>query len=111
MPENNGEPKDKVDLHIARLAAFLDFYSDRATAHASLFVASVFGLLTVLSLVQGLNRSVVWLSIFVYFALSYAGYFTLVRFGFFAAIAHRISRELERPIGNNQMLIAKKLKS
>lgn len=96
MPENEGERKaENTNLHIARLAPLLDFYSDRATAHASLFVASIFGILTMLAIVQGLNGFVVWPSIFVYFALTYAGYFTLVRFNFYAGIAHKLNEILE----------------
>lgn len=37
-------------------SAILDFYSDRATSFASFFVASIFGLVTMLAIVQGINR-------------------------------------------------------
>jgi hypothetical protein len=103
MPENEPEPEIKskrnnnnVGLKTARLAAFLDFYSDRATAHASLFVASLFGIFTLLAIVQNLSGFGVWASIIIYFALIYAGYFTLVRFGFYADISQRITEGLEQ---------------
>ena len=49
---NPEKANNNESLFISRVAALLDFFSDRATAHASLFVASIFGILTMLSLVQ-----------------------------------------------------------
>jgi hypothetical protein len=98
MPkEKKKEPKPYVDrnLRATRLAALLDFYSDRATAHASLFVASLFGLFSVLSIVDQLTGDYIWFSMVIYFLLAYSGYFTLVRFGFYAQIAHLITLGLE----------------
>lgn len=84
------ESKDRSGLYIGRLTASLDFYSDRATAHASLFVASIFGLFALLSLIQqALEEWVILLSVFVYFRLAYAGYITLTRFSYLAGVAHR----------------------
>lgn len=91
--------KDPIDddekncsLFVSRVAALLDFYSDRATAHASLFVASIFGILTLLALVQNFNsNTLIFISIIAYFIFSYLGYHTLVRFGFYADIAQRLA--------------------
>jgi hypothetical protein len=96
--ENELEKNVNEELQATRLVAFLDFYSDRATAHASLFVASLFGLFTQLTIVQSMSSHpdlFVWLSIPVFFGLTYAGYFTLVRFGFYSNIAQRITEGLK----------------
>jgi hypothetical protein len=85
-------------LSATRISALLDFYSDRAVAHASFFVASIFGLVTLLSIVQQLNMHLTWFSIPLswystplFFAFSYVGYYTLGRFRFFADISDKLS--------------------
>jgi hypothetical protein len=79
-PENHNNDDS---LFTSRVAALLDFYSDRATAHASLFVASIFGLVTVLAIVQAfilvnppIERWIVWASEYLFFIFTYVGYFT-----------------------------------
>lgn len=86
-PEN--DPDDST--FISRAGALLDFFSDRAVAHASFLVASVFGLLTMSTIIQELGILWVWASVFLFFAFSYIGYFTLVRFGCFADISEKLA--------------------
>jgi len=45
----------KENLRLNALVGLLDFYSDRAVAHASFLVACVFGLFTILALVQNME--------------------------------------------------------
>jgi len=68
------------------LAAILDFYSDRAVAHASFFLASFFGLFTVLSI--GEKEIFEWA--FPYWILFSVGLYTLIRFAYYATFAHLI---------------------
>jgi hypothetical protein len=85
------------DLLATRFDALLDFYSDRAVAHASFLVASIFGLVTMLAIVQQLdenNIAIIWLSSVVFFGISYMGYFALIRFGFYADVAQKLTKGL-----------------
>ena len=71
----------------SRLAALLDFYSDRAVAHASFFVASVFGTFSLLFLVKN------WYSL-VLVAMPYSilvlfGIYSLLNFGKYASLAEK----------------------
>ena len=98
MPEPNHEPpKERFhpgrdDQGIARLAALLDFYSDRAVAHASFFIASIFGLITFSSISTELNAGEIYwyLAIFLFLGFAYAGHHTLLRFGYYAFISQEI---------------------
>ena len=97
--ESVKEPKPSTDdsLLASRIGALLDFYSDRAVAHASFFVASIFGLVTMSAIVLQLeDKLFAWISIPLFFAFSYLGYFTLVRFGFYADISERLTVGLKR---------------
>jgi len=85
-------------LFVTRIGALLDFYSDRAVAHASFFVASIFGLVTLLTIIQQLNMHLTWVSIplswysiLLFFAFSYLGYYTLGRFGFYADMSQKLN--------------------
>lgn len=95
-------PKEKEDrdaeLLATRIGGLLDFYSDRAVAHASFFVASIFGLITLLSIIGQLDTGLKWFSIPLFwwsiplfFAFSYVGYYTLGRFSYYADISQRLS--------------------
>jgi len=101
---------------ISELSALLEFYSNRATAHASYFVAFVFGLFTIFGLAQNVANIyeqritllilswVVWLS----------GYYCLLNFGFYSFLAERIknaiggdmrsTKEIEEEILNDLVL-------
>lgn len=81
-----------TELLATRIGALLDFYSDRAVAHASFFVASIFGIVTILAIIQQLGDILsVWISIPLFYAFSYMGYYTLTRFGYYADISQRLS--------------------
>jgi len=82
------------------LSAFLDFYSDRATAHASFLVASVFGLFSVLYLIEGEKLITRAILSAVYWILWFGGYFSLFNFNFYAMKAH----EIQRMIAQKQLL-------
>lgn len=77
-------------------AALLDFYSDRAVAHASFLVASIFGLVTLLAIVQQMvNQTqiqidLICFSLMPFYAFSYVGFWTLQRFGKYAAVADKM---------------------
>lgn len=80
--------KDTVGV----LSALLDYYSDRATSFASLFVASVFGLVTISALVYTNSANSLWYFIagIPYFAFVFSGYYTWSRFRLYAGIAYNI---------------------
>jgi len=82
------------------LSAFLDFYSDRATAHASFLVASVFGLFSVLYLIEGGDLITKVILSFVYGILWFGGYFSLFNFNFYAMKAD----DIKRMIAQKQLL-------
>ncbi len=75
---------------ISSLSAILDFYSDRAIAHASFFLASFFGLFTVLQIQQ--NPTLGWAIL--YWILFLAGLYTLNRFGYYASFAQKLMEKL-----------------
>lgn len=82
------------DEDIAKTTAILDFYSSRAVAHASFFLASIFGLVAFSAIVHELsanNSSLFWVSTAVFFGFSYMGYYTITRFGFYAGLASAIA--------------------
>lgn len=100
--EKENRKDEKIDrdteLPTASIGALLDFYSDRAVAHASFFVASIFGLITLLAVIAQLNNNLKWFSIPLswwsiplFLVFSYVGYYTLARFGFHADIAQKFS--------------------
>lgn len=71
--------------------ALLDFYSDRAVAHASFFVASIFGMLSISSIIQRLHETLWWFSTGLFFIFSYMGYHSLSKFSYFADISEKLS--------------------
>lgn len=88
--------KTEANMLTAR-SALLDFYSDRAVAFASFFLASIFGLVSTLAIFQGIEGSVFLVlgSLILYWTFAYAGYFTFRRFSFYAGIADRLRGSLE----------------
>jgi hypothetical protein len=82
------------EKEIAKTTAILDFYSNRAVAHASFFLASIFGLVAFSAIVHELganNYILFWSSTAVFFGFSYMGYYTITRFGFYAGLASAIT--------------------
>jgi len=86
-------------------AGLLDFYSDRAVSFASLFLASIVGLVTVLTLVQVIGQSILepslaiiialCASILVYSIFAYVSYYTFTSFTNYADIADKLATDLE----------------
>ena len=77
---------------VAVLTGLLDFYSDRATAHASFVVAGIFGLYAVLFGNSMLPR---WLFISVYLALLVIDGYSFMNFGYYAKLAYIVRVKLE----------------
>ena len=77
-------------------------------AHASFFVASVFGIVTFSAIIQQLNEknaTPIWMSMVLFLGLAYTGYFTLARFNYYADLAEKLATE-----GLKQRDIMKKIK-
>jgi hypothetical protein len=89
-------------------AALLDFYGNRAVSFASLFIASIFGLVTMVALFQAIGASgfssgepIRWslnfmallVSGLAYVAFSYAAYYTFSMFSNYASVADVLVRE------------------
>jgi hypothetical protein len=64
--------------YVAELSALLDFYSDRSTSHASFFVVTLFGIFTILSILDNVKN--IFLLALIYWLLVVAGFFLLARF-------------------------------
>lgn len=80
--------------NVDEILGLLDFYSSRAVAHASFFVASIFGLVTFSSITSQAFKisGFFYVPAFLLFlGLAYMGYHALMRFGFYAAIAQNIT--------------------
>jgi hypothetical protein len=95
------EETDRIANTLTARSAILDFYSDRATSFASFFVASIFGLVTMLTIVQGINQGgaygnpsyygfLIVISIVVYIVFAYAGRYIFKRFAHYADIADKL---------------------
>ena len=92
MPTGSKQPQE-AQVPAEVLSALLDYYFDRATGFASLFVASVFGLVTLSALVKtylGDNFWWYYIAGIPYLAFIFSGWHTLNRFSFYANIAHYI---------------------
>ena len=82
----------KVEL----LSASLDFFGSRATSFASLFVASIFGIVTLSAIIQGLNSEslidllILHLSMIPFAFFAVAGWYTLQKYFHYGDIAERI---------------------
>ena len=75
------------------LVGLLDFYSDRATTHASFVVASVFGIYTILLSHNGLLP--LWIWMLSYLALQVIMGYSFHNFRYYAVFADIIRRRLE----------------
>ncbi|MFX1508595.1 MAG: hypothetical protein ACFFDC_21135 [Promethearchaeota archaeon] len=82
---------------IEALTGLLDFFSDRAEAHASFMVACFFGLFTWLAMAYSMkNMWVVFFSMLPYGLIGYICYHCLQRFAFYADMADKYRKELEK---------------
>ena len=75
--EKNGEGKAETPVDV--LSALLDFYADRASSFASLFVASIFGLVTLSAIIQNYAKGNFWwymIGGIPYILFVVSGYFT-----------------------------------
>jgi hypothetical protein len=93
---------EKVFTHennVAIFSAVLDFYGNRATSFVSLFVASIFGIVTLSAIVQVIQSVIpVFLSIIPFVIFSLAGYYTLERYFYYGDLAEKVkSNCLEVP--------------
>ena len=82
---------------ISARSALLDYYSDRAVSFSGFFLASIFGLLTMMALVQGIECNDVTiqsvfliLSVFPVFTFAYMGWYVMKRFSYYVEIANKI---------------------
>jgi hypothetical protein len=103
------EMEDEITLK--RLSTVQDFFSKRAVAHASFFVASIFGLFTILSLMEKfVNRmpfyGIIWqlawdwnFARFLLLSSSYwfiwlFGLYSFANFGYYATLAQRTEEKI-----------------
>jgi hypothetical protein len=77
------------------ISALLDFYSDRCTSHASFFVATIFGMFTILSLNSHSNDSSLLAA--TYWLLVVAGIYFLSKFKFYSDYSEIVKRTLIYP--------------
>jgi len=90
---------NETDTEIAILSGLLDFYSNRAIAHASFVVAGIFGIYSILSL---MNKTSFWLYTLSYIALLIIDVYSFLNFGYYAELADTIRTKLEnRCTGRN----------
>lgn len=99
MAKRDKKVEDEFANTLMARSALLDFYGDRAVAFASLFVASVFGIVTTLAIILSIPRIdaypylhpfLIALSNIVFLSFAYTGYYTFKKFALYADIAHRI---------------------
>ncbi len=82
----------------AVLTGLLDFFSDRATTHASFVVATTFGLFTILFSLTNIPKTF-WAIIVIgitYFALLGLAIYSFLNFGYYAILADITKEELKR---------------
>lgn len=77
---------------IQKIAIMVDFYSDRADAHATLFLAFLFGLFTVLAIAQNQNTCK-WIWGIPYWFLFLGGFYSFLNFSLYATYAQKITEE------------------
>lgn len=93
--EKNEEEKELTNSDYEALSSLLDFYSDRAVAHASFLVACVFGLFTILSLLGGKELHLKFVYSIAYWMLWLGGFYSLLNFRLFATEAQKIAGFIE----------------
>jgi hypothetical protein len=84
---------DKGDGEFDRqLSVVEDFYSTRAVAHASFFVASIFGLFAILAFMERFTMVSKILVSFAYWAVWSGGLYSFMRFSFYSGRAQAAQR-------------------
>jgi hypothetical protein len=103
--EEIAKAKEDLGIRLAARSALLDFYGDRAVTFASLFLASIFGIVTTLAVVQNIPRvatcshlqiTLVLLSNAVFVPFAYAGYHSFRKFAMYADFAQKIEEWMEK---------------
>lgn len=92
---NDTKQLPEADVPVEVLSALLDFYADRASGFASLFVASIFGLVTLSAIIQNYSGNILYWYVVAgvpYFAFVLSGYYIWDRFRYYAGIAHNIEQ-------------------
>lgn len=83
------------DSKYTALTSLLDFYSDRAVAHASFLIACIFGLFTILSLVDTIFWWVSLLLLFMtYYGLWAFGLYCLLNFRYYVLFSEQVIIEI-----------------
>jgi len=97
---NNKE--QTVNDTLSALIGFLDLYSDRCTSHASFFVASFIGMVSILTLFDKDNIVVNVLLILSYILIGFSGHYFLLNFRYYndysESIIHVLSKKNRREI-------------
>lgn len=83
------------EKEIARLSAICDFHSDRAEAHASFFLAFLFGLFAILAIVASTDLPYEILLALPYGILFVGGLWSFANFSLYATYAEGIEKKLE----------------
>jgi hypothetical protein len=115
--EDNKVPKVKdSDKEMRDWTVIQDFNNKKANSHATIFVASMFALFTVLSLAQrimskgsqvSLNYVVLPLFLATYILIWFFGLYSMLNFSFYSTISQRAE---ERIIGNRENDLIKSTK-
>jgi hypothetical protein len=83
--------KDDDATNLPVYTALLDFYSNKATSFVSLFVASIFGIITLSAIISGITNShQAQVSVIPFVIFSTAGYYTLQRYFSYGEIAEKL---------------------
>jgi len=76
----------------SKIGDLLGHYSSRAVAQASLFIACIFGIVTLSALIHELDENwLLVLSMVLFLGFSYFGHYTLIRFGYYADLAQQLA--------------------
>ncbi len=79
-----------TDKDTEKILALVDFYSDRAVAHASFFLALLIGLFSVLALAQSNQDNLRWIWAIPYWLLFLGSLYTFANFSLYASYAEKI---------------------
>ncbi len=82
--------KESLSDSFSILGSFLDLYSDRCTAHASFFVASVFGMFSLLNLFLSDTIENMFFPSMCYFGILFGGFYFLCSFKFYSDYSETI---------------------
>jgi len=99
---------EMTDVELTAIAGNLAFFSDRAVAFASFLVASIFGVFTLLSLIE---RNFWFLYLIPYIPLTLVGDHCLKRFKYYAAISDKIREVISRYSKFHKIKISERTKS